>query len=246
MTIRAGMSSGLAKMSDLSTNPHSLRLEGMPMDIEKSRFNMIEQQIRPWDVLDLDVLDLLAIVKREQYVPEAYRALAFVDMEIPLPGGQNMLPPRVEARVLQELAVRKHEDVLEVGAGSGYMAALLAHRGRHVITVDIAPELVAFARDNLARNSVTNVDVAEGDAAQGWGNSLYDVICVSGSVPAVPESLLMQLKVGGRLSIFVGSAPVMEAQLITRVSETEFQTRNLFETYVTPLVGVPAPSQFRF
>nr|CUV53334.1 Protein-L-isoaspartate O-methyltransferase [Ralstonia solanacearum] len=246
MTIRAGMSSGLAKMPGLSTNPHSLRLEGMPMDIEKSRFNMIEQQIRPWDVLDLDVLDLLAIVKREQYVPEAYRTLAFVDMEIPLPGGQNMLPPRVEARVLQELAVRKHEDVLEVGAGSGYMAALLAHRGRHVTTVDIAPELVAFARDNLARNGVTNVDVVQGDAGQGWGNSLYDVICVSGSVPAVPESLLAQLKVGGRLSIFVGSAPVMEAQLITRVSETEFQTRNLFETYVTPLTGVPAPSQFRF
>ncbi|APC67782.1 protein-L-isoaspartate O-methyltransferase [Ralstonia solanacearum] len=233
-------------MPGLSTNPHSLRLEGMPMDIEKSRFNMIEQQIRPWDVLDLDVLDLLAIVKREQYVPEAYRTLAFVDMEIPLPGGQNMLPPRVEARVLQELAVRKHEDVLEVGAGSGYMAALLAHRGRHVTTVDIAPELVAFARDNLARNGVTNVDVVQGDAGQGWGNSLYDVICVSGSVPAVPESLLAQLKVGGRLSIFVGSAPVMEAQLITRVSETEFQTRNLFETYVTPLTGVPAPSQFRF
>ncbi|MHA6909645.1 protein-L-isoaspartate O-methyltransferase family protein [Ralstonia pseudosolanacearum] len=216
------------------------------MDIEKSRFNMIEQQIRPWDVLDLDVLDLLAIVKREQYVPEAYRTLAFVDMEIPLPGGQNMLPPRVEARVLQELTVRKHEDVLEVGAGSGYMAALLAHRGRHVTTVDIAPELAAFARDNLARNGVTNVDVVQGDAGQGWGNSLYDVICVSGSVPAVQESLLAQLKVGGRLSIFVGGAPVMEAQLITRVSETEFQTRNLFETYVTPLTGVPAPSQFRF
>ncbi|QCX47710.1 protein-L-isoaspartate O-methyltransferase [Ralstonia pseudosolanacearum] len=233
-------------MPGLSTNPHSLRLEGMPMDIEKSRFNMIEQQIRPWDVLDLDVLDLLAIVKREQYVPEAYRTLAFVDMEIPLPGGQNMLPPRVEARVLQELTVRKHEDVLEVGAGSGYMAALLAHRGRHVTTVDIAPELAAFARDNLARNGVTNVDVVQGDAGQGWGNSLYDVICVSGSVPAVQESLLAQLKVGGRLSIFVGGAPVMEAQLITRVSETEFQTRNLFETYVTPLTGVPAPSQFRF
>ncbi|ATI26827.1 protein-L-isoaspartate O-methyltransferase [Ralstonia solanacearum] len=233
-------------MPGLSTNPYSLRIEGMPMDIEKSRFNMIEQQIRPWDVLDLDVLDLLAVVKREQYVPEAYRALAFVDMEIPLPGGRNMLPPRVEARVLQELAVRKHEDVLEVGAGSGYMAALLAHRGRHVTTVDIAPELVAFARDNLARNGVTNADVAEGNAALGWGNSLYDVICVSGSVPAVPESLLMQLKVGGRMSIFVGGAPVMEAQLITRVSEAEFQTRNLFETYVTPLAGVPAPSQFRF
>ena len=149
------------------------------MDIEKSRFNMIEQQIRPWDVLDTDVLDLLSVVKREHYVPEAYRALAFVDMEIPLAGGQNMLAPRVEARVLQELAVRKHEDVLEVGAGSGYMAALLAHRGRQVTTLDIVPELVAFARDNLSRNGVTNVDVVEASGAQGWGDGLYDVICVS-------------------------------------------------------------------
>jgi len=154
-------------MPGLSSNPHShysLRVEGMPMDIEKSRFNMIEQQIRPWDVLDTDVLDLLSVVKREHYVPEAYRALAFVDMEIPLAGGQNMLAPRVEARVLQELAVRKHEDVLEVGAGSGYMAALLAHRGRQVTTLDIVPELVSFARDNLSRNSVTNVDVVEAAA----------------------------------------------------------------------------------
>jgi protein-L-isoaspartate(D-aspartate) O-methyltransferase len=212
-------------------------MEGMPMDIEKSRFNMIEQQIRPWDVLDLDVLDLLAVVKREHYVPEAYRALAFVDMEIPLAGGQNML---------QELTVRKHEDVLEIGAGSGYMAALLAHRGRHVTTLDIVPELITLARDNLARNGVTNVDVVEASGAQGWGQEVYDVICVSGSVQAVPEALLKQLKVGGRLSIFVGTAPVMEAQLITRISNTEYQTRNLFETYVTPLVGVPAPSQFRF
>jgi protein-L-isoaspartate(D-aspartate) O-methyltransferase len=212
-------------MPGLSSNPHShhsLRVEGMPMDIEKSRFNMIEQQIRPWDVLDTDVLDLLSVVKREHYVPEAYRALAFVDMEIPLAGGQNMLAPRVEARVL------------------------LAHRGRQVTTLDIVPELVAFARDNLSRNSVTNVDVVEASGAQGWGDGLYDVICVSGSVPAVPEALLKQLKVGGRLSIFVGGAPVMEAQLITRISNTEYQTRNLFETYVTPLVGVPAPSSFRF
>jgi protein-L-isoaspartate(D-aspartate) O-methyltransferase len=152
----------------------------------------------------------------------------------------------VEARVLQELTVRKHEDVLEIGAGSGYMAALLAHRGRHVTTLDIVPELITLARDNLARNGVTNVDVVEASGAQGWGQEVYDVICVSGSVQAVPEALLKQLKVGGRLSIFVGTAPVMEAQLITRISNTEYQTRNLFETYVTPLVGVPAPSQFRF
>ena len=216
------------------------------MNLEQARFNMIEQQIRPWDVLDAHVLHLLSVVNREDFVPQGFRNLAFVDMEIPLAGGQNMLAPRVEARVLQELTVRKHEDVLEIGAGSGYMAALLAHRGRHVTTLDIVPELITLARDNLARNGVTNVDVVEASGAQGWGQEVYDVICVSGSVQAVPEALLKQLKVGGRLSIFVGTAPVMEAQLITRISNTEYQTRNLFETYVTPLVGVPAPSQFRF
>jgi len=216
------------------------------MNIEQARFNMIEQQIRPWNVLDQDVLDLLHVVKREQFVPAAYQNLAFADVEIPLPGGDAMLAPKFEARILQEVGVRKHETVLEIGTGSGYMAALLAHRGRQVTTLDIVPELIAFARDNLSRNGVTNVDVVEASGAQGWGDGLYDVICVSGSVPAVPEALLKQLKVGGRLSVFVGGAPVMEAQIITRISNTEYQTRNLFETYVTPLVGISAPSQFRF
>ncbi len=217
------------------------------MDLEKARFNMIEQQIRPWDVLDQEILDLLAVVKREQFVPAAYAALAFVDMEIPLPAGQNMLAPRVEARVLQDLAVRKHENVLEIGAGSGYMAALLAARARHVLTVDIEPELAALARKNLADAGVANVDVAEGNAAEGWTAAApYDVICISGALPSIPQSILSQVKVGGRIAAFVGALPVMEARLVTRVSETEYQTVNLFETAVAPLGGAAQPSAFQF
>lgn len=217
------------------------------MDLEKARFNMIEQQIRPWDVLDQEILDLLAVVKREQFVPPAYAALAFVDMEIPLPAGQNMLPPRVEARILQELAVRKHENVLEIGAGSGYMAALLAARARHVLTVDIEPELVELARKNLAAAGVANADVAEGNGADGWTAAApYDVICISGSLPVIPQSILSQIKVGGRIAAFVGTLPVMEARLVTRVSETEYKVVDLFETAVAPLKGAAQPSQFQF
>jgi protein-L-isoaspartate(D-aspartate) O-methyltransferase len=217
------------------------------MNIEQARFNMIEQQIRPWDVLDLEILDLLAIVKRELFVPTAYQALAFVDMEIPLPAGQNMLAPRVEARMLQELGVRKHEHVLEVGAGSGYMAALLAHRAQHVTALEIVPELADMARQNLARNGVANAQVVDADGAQGYGNGApFDVICVSGALPVVPRAMLEQLKVGGRLGAVVGAAPVMTAQLITRVSESEYQTENLFETLITPLIGAEDLPRFRF
>ncbi|GGC08550.1 protein-L-isoaspartate O-methyltransferase [Oxalicibacterium flavum] len=221
------------------------------MNIEQARFNMIEQQIRPWDVLDTDVLDLLVVVKREAFVPAAYRALAFADSEIPLPGGENMLTPKLEARIMQELAVQKHENVLEIGAGSGYMAALLAHKARHVTTVEINPELKAMAEKNLADYGVTNVEVAEGDAAQGYKglvqpNAPYDVIVVSGSVPVVPEGLLAQLKVGGRMFVVVGTLPAMTAQIITRTSEVNFDTVGKFETIVKPLRNVPAPSPFKF
>ncbi|TXI84817.1 MAG: protein-L-isoaspartate O-methyltransferase [Cupriavidus sp.] len=217
------------------------------MDLEKARFNMIEQQIRPWDVLDQEILDLLAVVKREQFVPAAYAALAFVDMEIPLPAGQNMLAPRVEARLLQDLAVRKHENVLEIGAGSGYMAALLANRARHVLSVDIEPELVALARKNLTAAGIANVEVAEGNAADGWAAAApYDVICISASTPELPASILAQVKVGGRIAAIVGDAPVMEARIITRVSDTEYQVVNLFETAVKPLQGAAQTSRFKF
>ncbi len=216
------------------------------MNIEQARFNMIEQQIRPWDVLDTDVLDLLVVVKREQFVPPAYKDLAFFDTEIPLPGGENMLPPKVEARLLQEANVKKHENVLEIGTGSGYMAALLAHRARHVTTVEIHRELKDLATKNLAAYGVTNVDVVDGDGARGWGSEAYDVIVVSGSLPLLPDAFLKQLKIGGRLLVTIGDEPVMSAQIVTRVSDAVFETVKLFETSIKPLQNAAAPSQFKF
>jgi protein-L-isoaspartate(D-aspartate) O-methyltransferase len=221
------------------------------MNIEQARFNMIEQQIRTWDVLDTEVLDLLHIVKREAFVPEAYRSLAFVDTEIPLPGGENMLPPKFEARMLQEAAVRKHETVLEIGAGSGYMAALLAHRALHVSTVEISPELKAMAEKNLKAYGIDNVNVVLGNGAFGWEGSgqyaaPYDVIVISGSLPVLPDAFLRQIKVGGRILCVIGELPVMEARLVTRTSETGFHTQNLFETCVTPLRNAVHPSHFKF
>lgn len=224
------------------------------MNIEQARFNMIEQQIRPWDVLDLDVLDLLVVVKREFFVPAAYKGLAFMDTEIPLPCGENMLTPKLEARILQELAVKKHEQVLEIGAGSGYMAALLAYMARHVVTVEIEPELKALAEKNLAGYGVTNVKVVLGDGAQGWGGSgtsgangaAYDVIVVSGSLPVLPDAFLKQLNVGGRLLVILGEAPVMTAEIITRRGDLVYDTVKLFETSVKPLRHALVPSHFKF
>lgn len=217
------------------------------MNIEQARFNMIEQQIRPWDVLDQDVLNLLSVVKRENFVPAAYRDIAFADLEVPLPAGEHMLFPRVEARVLQELAVKRNETVLEIGAGSGFMAALLAHRGRRVLTVDIKPELAELAKRNLAENGVTNAEVALGDGARGWPAAApYDVICVSGGLPVLPQEMLEQLKIGGRLAAFVGTAPVMKAQIITRIDEKQFRVADVFETYVEPLVNAVQPPRFKF
>ncbi|MGV7207866.1 protein-L-isoaspartate O-methyltransferase family protein [Oxalobacteraceae bacterium A2-2] len=217
------------------------------MNIEQARFNMIEQQIRPWDVLDTDVLELLHVVKRENFVPDAYKSLAFVDTEIPLPAGQAMLAPKYEARLLQDLQVKKHESVLEVGTGSGYMAALLAHRARHVTTVEINPELKALAEKNLAVSGVANVTVELGDGANGWTNGApFDVILVSGSLPELPQGLLKQLKVGGRLAVIIAQSPAMKAQLVTRTGEAGYDTRTLFETDVAPLQQAAAPSTFQF
>ncbi|HEY1391866.1 MAG TPA: protein-L-isoaspartate O-methyltransferase, partial [Methylibium sp.] len=175
------------------------------MNIEQARFNMIEQQIRPWDVLDTSVLSLLAIVKREDFVPAAQRALAFMDLEVPLADGQVMLSPKVEARMLQELAPARHELVLEVGTGSGYMAALLAHKAQRVVSLEIRPKLAAFARQNLQRAAVLNVEVREADGAKGYAaEAPFDAIVLSGSVAEVPQALLNQLKIGGRLIAIVG------------------------------------------
>jgi protein-L-isoaspartate(D-aspartate) O-methyltransferase len=208
---------------------------------------MIEQQIRPWEVLDPQVLDLLFVVKREDFTPPAYRNLAFADMEIPLGSGQVMLAPKIEAKMLQELVLKKTDKVLEIGTGSGYMAALLAARAEHVVTIESRSELAATAKENLERAGVANVTVEVGNGAEGWSQrGPYDAIVVSGSLPTVPASLLKQLRVGGRLAVVVGEAPVMEAQLITCTGEGVYNTVNLFETVVPALDGGEAKANFTF
>ncbi|XAH21277.1 protein-L-isoaspartate O-methyltransferase [Xylophilus sp. GW821-FHT01B05] len=214
---------------------------------DQARFNMIEQQIRPWNVLDNDILDLLAVMRREDFVPEAYRALAFVDMEVPLPQGQCMLAPRVEARLLQDLRVQPQDRVLEIGAGSGYMAALLARRAAHVVTLEIEPELAELARSNLQRAGIANVEVRQADGAQATtAGGPFDVIVLSGSVAQVPQTLLAQLKIGGRLAAVVGSEPMMYAQFITRTGEAQFQTTEPWDLVVQRLKNFPEPSRFNF
>lgn len=219
------------------------------MNIEKARFNMIEQQIRTWNVLDLDILNLLTVVKREAFVPPAYKSLAFIDTEIPLPGGENMMAPKFEARVLQEADVKKHENVLEIGAGSGYMAALLAHKARHVTTVEIDPTLKAMAEKNLGDYGISNVTVELGNGANGWAGSgsnaaPYDVIVISGSLPVLPDAFLKQIKVGGRILAIIGKAPIMSVVKVTRNSETDFKTAKLWETNIKPLRAFEAPKRF--
>ena len=225
------------------------------IDFEQARFNMIEQQIRPWDVLDLEVLELLSLVRREDFVPMAHRALAFVDMQVPLLGsgeeamqqGHCMLEPKVEARMLQDLHVRPHEKVLEVGAGSGYMAALLARRSQRVISLELHPELVKMARANLQRAGISNAEVRQADGATGLpAEGPFDVIVLSSSVAEVPPGLLSQLKVGGRLAAIVGFEPVMRATFITRTGETTFTTTQPWDTMAPRLAHFPEPSRFQF
>ncbi|MGN7876273.1 protein-L-isoaspartate O-methyltransferase family protein [Roseateles sp. 22389] len=217
------------------------------MNFEQARFNMIEQQIRPWDVLDPSVLALLAVVKREDFVPAAYRNVAFTDVELPLANGQKMLPPRVEARWMQELQIERHEKVLEIGTGSGYMAALLGHKAQQVFSVEKDAALGGAARDALRRNGVLNVTVVEGDGVKGLpGEAPFDVILLSGSVPQAPQALLDQLKIGGRMGVIVGDEPAMSARIITRTGEREFTTKNLFETVVQRLDGFDTGSHFTF
>ena len=217
------------------------------MNVEQARFNMIEQQIRPWDVLDPAVLSLLAVVKREDFVPPAYRAMAFMDTEIPLPEGQCMLAPRVEARLLQELQLQRHESVLEIGAGSGFMAALLAHRSRQVISLEIQPVLAQMAQDNLRGAAVMNATVRCADGSNGLsGEAPFDAIVLSGSVAAVPQALLEQLKIGGRLIAIVGDEPVMRARLFRRADGSSWSQADLFDTVAPRLSGFPESQRFRF
>ena len=224
------------------------------MNVEQARFNMIEQQIRPWDVLDAHVLELLAVVKREDFVPPAFRALAFADMQIPLSdseagiaAGKVMLEPRIEARILQDLQVAKHEKVLEVGTGSGFMAALLGHRAQRVLSLEIDNGLAAFARANLQRAGVLNVEVrvADGATADLSADGPFDVIALSGSVGVVPERLVQMLKPGGRLMGIVGSEPIMRATLVQQAATGALVTQP-WDEKVPRLLNFPEPSRFKF
>ncbi len=217
------------------------------MNLEQARFNMIEQQIRPWDVSDADVLHLLSVVKREDFVPLAHKALAFVDMEIPLPCGQCMLAPRVEARMLQDLALHKHETVLEIGTGSGFMTALLAHRAQRVVSLEINAELVALARTNLQQAGIHNAEVKHADGATGLASDgPFDAIVLSGSVAELPHALLAQLKVGGRLVAIVGEEPMMQATIVTRTSQTDYRTTTPWDTVAPRLLNFPEAPKFTF
>jgi protein-L-isoaspartate(D-aspartate) O-methyltransferase len=225
------------------------------MNLEQARTNMVEQQIRTWEVLDQDVLDLLYLVPREDFVPEKHRALAFSDMEIPIEegvkAGQRMWQPKMEARVLQELAIRRTDRVLEVGTGSGYLAALMSHRASHVFSVEINPALAEFGRANLDRHGADNVTLEIGDAARGWpSHAPYDVIVLTGSTPLLPRSFVEQLAPAGRLFAVVGEAPAMKARLlVTPLVATvpgAWRSTDLFETVIAPLVNAEHPPRFRF
>ena len=217
------------------------------MNIEQARFNMIEQQIRPAEVLDPRVLDTIAATPREDFVPEAYRELAFSDLNIPISDSETMMKPIMEARLLQALDILPNEKVLEIGTGSGYFTALLAKLGQHVDSVEIDPELLKQAQARLDAHGIRNVTLMEGDAARGWDEGGdYDVIVITGSLPSLPDSYRKKLKVGGRLLAILGTPPVMEATLITRTADDQWNNQALFETELPALKNAEQPQGFVF
>ncbi|WP_036573024.1 protein-L-isoaspartate O-methyltransferase family protein [Nitrosomonas cryotolerans] len=216
-------------------------------NLEQTRFNMVEQQIRTWYVLDADILKLLYKIRREEFVPAAYRSLAFIDMEIPLEHGQVMLTPKMEARILQELYIKKTDKVLEIGSGSGYMTALLAEKSSHVYSVEIVPELKTMAEINLHAHDIHNVTIEQGDAAHGWPkHGPYDVIVLTASTPVLPQTFQENLNPGGRLFAIVGEEPAMEAILITCTAPGAYTTKKLFETCTIPLENAQPSEKFVF
>jgi len=217
------------------------------MNFEQARFNMVEQQIRTWEVLDQSILDLLYVVRREEFVPSAFRNLAFSDLEIPIGDGQRMWQPKLEARVVQELAVKKSDRVLEIGTGTGYLTALLANRCKQVVSVEINARLKAQAEQALSTQGIENVTVELGDGARGWDRQgPYDVVVLTGSTPVLPQSFLTQLKPGGRLFAIVGDAPVMSARLVTSPTAGSYVSVDLFETCFSPLKNAQQPLRFEF
>lgn len=221
------------------------------MNLELARFNMIEQQIRPWEVLDPAVISILGSIRREDFVPNSLRALAFADTQVPLlpgaPQGACMLEPKIEAKLLQELKVQHHERALEIGAGSGFMAALLARRAAEVTTLEINPDLAAMARANLQRAGLAKVQVVQADGSTGLPTAgPFDVMLLSGSVAAVPKTLLEQLRVGGRLAAIVGNLPILQAKVWTRTAEASWSEEVIFETVAPRLLNFPASNPFKF
>lgn len=212
---------------------------------EQSRFNMIEQQIRTWEVLDPVVLDLLKKVPREAFVPSKYEGLAFADLEIPLGEGQLMLSPKVEGRILQALAIQKTDKVLEIGTGAGYLTALMATQAKHVDSVELNSKLSQAADKRIAAQKIKNVSLHVADGLNA-SDKIYDVIVLTGSLPVYPEQIECQLAMGGRMFVVVGDEPAMEAILVTRVTKDAVRRDNLFETCLPPLVNAPQPSRFSF
>jgi protein-L-isoaspartate(D-aspartate) O-methyltransferase len=216
-------------------------------NVEQARFNMIEQQIRPWNVEDAQVLALLSIVRREEFVPKSHEALAFADLEIPLGNNQCMLAPAVQGRLLQEAAIMPTDKVLEIGTGSGFMTAMLARQAQRVISLEINPDIADMARANLQQAEVHNFEVRQADGALGApAEAPFDVILLGGSVAQVPQTLLNQLKIGGRLVGIVGEHPVMLATVVTRTSETHFKTDTSWATIAPRLQNFPQSSSFKF
>jgi protein-L-isoaspartate(D-aspartate) O-methyltransferase len=218
-----------------------------PAEIEQARFNMIVQQIRPWEVLDPQVLEAMQRVPREAFVPERYRSLAFADTNIPLGHDQVMMNPNVEGRLLQALDIRAEDNILEVGTGSGYLTACLARLGRHVTSVEILPDLAAAAGARLAEHNVDNITLQTGDAlADIDPDTHYDVIAVTGSLPVLSQQFYRNLETSGRLFVITGPLPIMEARLITRINANNWASESLFETCIPPLINAPVPEAFSF
>jgi len=216
-------------------------------DFERARFNMVEQQIRTWEVLDERVLEVIRNVPREAYVPERYRGVAYMDLRVPLPNGQYMLEPKVAARMLQAVDVKPSEQALEIGTGSGYVTACLAQLAAHVTSVEYFADLKELAARNLAAQNVSNVTLEVGDASKGWDDGRrYDVIVVTGSLPELHQGFHKSLTIGGRLVLAVGQGLGMlnEVLLITRVAEDQWATQSLFDTYIEPLINAPRTVAF--
>lgn len=217
------------------------------MDYEQARFNMIEQQIRTWEVLDQEVLDLLGKVHREDFIPAQYKKLALADVNIPLAHNQVTMTPKLEARVLQALNISHTDRILEVGTGCGYLTALLATRGKQVVSVDIFQDFTESAAVKLAGHRIHNVDLLTGDAVNGWpATGPYDVVVITGSMYSLNHTIEQQLAVGGRMFVITGTSPAMNATLVVRTASNAWSREPLFETDLPALIGAEPPEQFRF